>query len=141
MQNTDAAIAAGLPNGETYSTEVGELLFSLQALLIREAEGGRVAAAFPAATDPVEQPRWALDEAPVAAAPVETAPAIESAPTEVPDAIEALEARIKENEEKREQMKQINKLYRAGDAQGLAALGIDLEPPAQVDAMVRQAAQ
>jgi hypothetical protein len=41
MQNTDAAIAADLPNGDTYTTEVGELLFSLQALLIREAEGGR----------------------------------------------------------------------------------------------------
>lgn len=43
------------------------------------------------------------------------------------DAVEAIEARIAENEAKREQMKTINKLYRKGDAAGLAALGIDLE--------------
>ena len=44
-----------------------------------------------------------------------------------PDAIENIEARIKANEEKREQMKQINKLYRKGDASGLAAIGLNLE--------------
>lgn len=43
------------------------------------------------------------------------------------DVVQAIEARIAENETKREQMKTINKLYRKGDAAGLAALGIDLE--------------
>ncbi len=43
------------------------------------------------------------------------------------NAIEALEARISENEAKREGWKNINKLYRKGDATGLAALGLDLE--------------
>jgi hypothetical protein len=75
MQNTDAAIAARLSNGDTYTTEVGELLFSLQALLIREAEGGRVATGLAAPPDTIEQPRWALDEVP---APAETALDIES---------------------------------------------------------------
>jgi hypothetical protein len=74
MQNTDAAIAAGLPNGDRYTTEVGELLFSLQALLIREAEGGRVAVAFPASPEPTEQPRWALEETPALLTAVEAAP-------------------------------------------------------------------
>lgn len=44
-----------------------------------------------------------------------------------PDAIEAIEARIAENEAKRERMKRVNQLYRKGDAEGLAALGLDLE--------------
>lgn len=44
-----------------------------------------------------------------------------------PDAIEAIEARIAENEAKRERMKRVNQLYRNGDAEGLAALGLDLE--------------
>jgi hypothetical protein len=43
------------------------------------------------------------------------------------NAVEALEERIKEHEAQREQMKTINKLYRKGDAEGLAALGINLE--------------
>jgi hypothetical protein len=41
------------------------------------------------------------------------------------DATEALEARIAANEAKREQMKVVNKLYKKGDAAGLAALGLD----------------
>lgn len=44
-----------------------------------------------------------------------------------PDAVEALEARIAENEAKRDRMKLVNVLYKKGDAAGLAALGIDLE--------------
>ncbi len=84
MQNTDAAIAADLPNGDRYTTEVGELLFSLQALLIRETEDGRVAATVFATTpDQVEQPRWALEEVPAASAVVGTAPAV------VPSAVQA----------------------------------------------------
>jgi hypothetical protein len=43
------------------------------------------------------------------------------------DAVEALEKRIAEREAERERMKLINKLYRKGDAEGLKALGIDLE--------------
>lgn len=43
------------------------------------------------------------------------------------NAIEALEARIAEHEAKRARMVQVNKLYRKGDAEGLAALGINLE--------------
>jgi hypothetical protein len=43
------------------------------------------------------------------------------------NAVEAIEARISENEAKREQMKLVNKLWRKKDAAGLAALGIDLE--------------
>jgi hypothetical protein len=43
------------------------------------------------------------------------------------NAIEALEARIAENEAKRERMKLINKLYKKSDAEGLKALGIDIE--------------
>lgn len=43
------------------------------------------------------------------------------------NAIERLEARIKENEERRDRMKTINKLFKKNDAAGLAALGIDLE--------------
>jgi hypothetical protein len=44
-----------------------------------------------------------------------------------PDAIEAIEARIAENQAKRERMVLINKLYRKSDAEGLKALGIDIE--------------
>jgi prefoldin subunit 5 len=44
-----------------------------------------------------------------------------------PDALESLEARIKELEERRERKKKINALYRKGNADGLKALGIDLE--------------
>ncbi len=44
-----------------------------------------------------------------------------------PDAVERLEERIRENEAKRDRMKQVNTLYRKGDAAGLAALGLDLE--------------
>jgi hypothetical protein len=43
-----------------------------------------------------------------------------------PDAVEALEARIGTLEAKAERMKRVNRLYRQGDAAGLAALGIDL---------------
>lgn len=43
------------------------------------------------------------------------------------DAVEALEQRIAEREAEREQMKLVNKLYRKGDAAGLAAIGKDLE--------------
>lgn len=43
------------------------------------------------------------------------------------DAVEALEARIKEREAERERMKLVNKLYKKADAEGLKALGIDYE--------------
>jgi len=43
------------------------------------------------------------------------------------DAVEALEARIAEREAERERMKLVNKLYKKGDAEGLKALGLDLE--------------
>jgi hypothetical protein len=43
------------------------------------------------------------------------------------DAIEKLEARIKEHEEKRDRMKKINSLYRKGDADGLKGMGLELE--------------
>lgn len=43
------------------------------------------------------------------------------------NAIEALEARIAENEAIRDKMKLTNKLYKKGDAVGLAAIGLDLE--------------
>jgi Domain of unknown function (DUF3560) len=43
------------------------------------------------------------------------------------NATEALEARIAENEAKRENMKKINAMYRKGNAEGLAAVGLDLE--------------
>lgn len=43
------------------------------------------------------------------------------------DAIEQIEARLAANEAKRERKKQVNKLYKKGDAAGLAALGIDYE--------------
>jgi hypothetical protein len=43
------------------------------------------------------------------------------------DAVEALEARIAENEAKRDSWKRINTMYRKGDAAGLAAVGLDLE--------------
>ncbi len=44
-----------------------------------------------------------------------------------PDAIEALQARITANEQKRDQMKRVNAFYRKGDAAGLAALGINMD--------------
>lgn len=47
--------------------------------------------------------------------------------TDDDNAIEALEARIQENEEKRERMKLVNKLYRKADVEGLKAIGIDYE--------------
>lgn len=43
------------------------------------------------------------------------------------DAIEQLEARIAEHEERRNRMKRVNALYKKGDAAGLAALGLDLD--------------
>ena len=43
------------------------------------------------------------------------------------NAIQALEDRIAEREAEREQMKLVNKLYRKGDAAGLAAIGKNLE--------------
>ena len=43
------------------------------------------------------------------------------------NAITALEARIAQHEAERERMKLVNKLYKKGDAAGLAALGLDLE--------------
>lgn len=43
------------------------------------------------------------------------------------DAVEKLEARIKEREAERDRMKLVNKLYKKGDAAGLAAIGLDLE--------------
>ena len=43
------------------------------------------------------------------------------------NAIEALEIRIKNNETKREHMKEINRLYRKGDAASLAGYGLNLE--------------
>jgi hypothetical protein len=43
------------------------------------------------------------------------------------NAIEALEARIAENEAERDRMKLVNRLHSKGDAAGLAAIGIDLD--------------
>lgn len=43
------------------------------------------------------------------------------------NALEAIQARIAENEATRERMKTVNKLYRKNDAAGLAAFGLDLE--------------
>lgn len=43
------------------------------------------------------------------------------------DAVEAIEQRIAANEAKREQMKKVNALYRKGNAEGLAALGFNLD--------------
>ena len=43
------------------------------------------------------------------------------------DAVETLTTRIAEREAEREKMKTVNKLYRKGDAAGLAALGFNLE--------------
>jgi hypothetical protein len=47
--------------------------------------------------------------------------------TDDDDATEALKQRIAANEAKREQMKLVNKLYKKGDADGLKALGLDLD--------------
>jgi hypothetical protein len=43
------------------------------------------------------------------------------------DAVEKLEARIAENEAARDKMKLVNKLWKKGDAAGLAAIGVDFE--------------
>jgi len=43
------------------------------------------------------------------------------------DALEALEARIAEHEATRARMKEVNRLYKKGDAAGLEALGLNLE--------------
>jgi len=43
------------------------------------------------------------------------------------DAVEQLAARILENEAKRDRMKAVNRLYRKGDAVGLAELGLSLD--------------
>jgi hypothetical protein len=43
------------------------------------------------------------------------------------DAVEALEARIAEREAERTRKRNANRLYRKGDAEGLKALGLDLE--------------
>lgn len=43
------------------------------------------------------------------------------------NAIEAIQARIDANQAKRERMVLVNKLYRKGDADGLKAIGIDIE--------------
>src|ERR1035437_8621331 len=43
------------------------------------------------------------------------------------NAVEALRARIAEREAKRDNMKLTNKLYKKGDAEGLAAIGLDIE--------------
>ncbi len=43
------------------------------------------------------------------------------------NAVEQLEARIAENEATRDRMKEVNRLYKKGDAAGLAALGLDIE--------------
>ena len=44
-----------------------------------------------------------------------------------PNAIEAIEARIAENEAKRDRMKLVNRLFKKGDAAGLAAIGLNLD--------------
>ena len=44
-----------------------------------------------------------------------------------PNAIEAIEVRIAEHEQKRNRMKLINKLFSKGDVAGLAAIGLDLD--------------
>lgn len=43
------------------------------------------------------------------------------------DAVAQLEARIAEHEAQRERMKTVNRLWKKGDAAGLAALGVDLD--------------
>jgi hypothetical protein len=47
--------------------------------------------------------------------------------TDDPDAVEAIELRITANENKRERMKLVNKLYRKADVEGLKAVGLDYE--------------
>lgn len=44
-----------------------------------------------------------------------------------PDACERLRERIAEAEAERDRRKRANRLYRAGDAEGLAAMGLDIE--------------
>ena len=49
---------------EGFTTEVGELLFSLQAVLIEEADGEGVGASSPAAPVGLEEPSWLVATAP-----------------------------------------------------------------------------
>jgi Diguanylate cyclase, GGDEF domain len=74
MQNSGAASAASLPNGDTFTTEVGELLFSLQALLIREAQG-EAAGTPPVVAAGLEEPHLATPAVASAPEPVVSLPA------------------------------------------------------------------
>jgi hypothetical protein len=86
MQSSDAASAASLPNGDRFTTEVGDLLFSLQALLIREAQGAAASASrvissgleepLPSVAPPPQEASMVASEPPVAVA---SEPAVETA--------------------------------------------------------------
>ena len=63
MQSPGVAGAADHPYGITYTTEVGEVLFSLQALLLRESRDDVLDVSFSSPAEPKDElPRWALDE-------------------------------------------------------------------------------
>jgi Diguanylate cyclase, GGDEF domain len=83
MQSSDAASAASLPNGDRFTTEVGDLLFSLQALLIREAQGGAAVSASTVISSGLEEPLPSVapapQEAPVVASELPIAVASEPA--------------------------------------------------------------
>jgi hypothetical protein len=86
MQSSGAASAASLPNGDRFTTEVGDLLFSLQALLIREAQGEAAAVAPSAFAGTVDAIASEPPEAPVAAAPASVGPvAVAATPEIAPD--------------------------------------------------------
>lgn len=73
MQSSDAASAASLPNGDRFTTEVGDLLFSLQALLIREAQGAATSTVISSA---LEEPLPSVAPAPQEAPMVAREPAV-----------------------------------------------------------------
>jgi hypothetical protein len=77
MQSSGAASAASLPNGDRFTTEVGDLLFSLQALLIREAQGA-AASASRVISSGLEEPLPSVAPAPQAPV-VASEPAAETA--------------------------------------------------------------
>jgi hypothetical protein len=75
MQSSGAASAASLPNGDRYTTEVGDLLFSLQALLIREAQGA-TASASTVISSGLEEPLPSVAPAPQEPPAVASEPAV-----------------------------------------------------------------
>jgi diguanylate cyclase (GGDEF)-like protein len=83
-QDPDVPAAADRPYGDTYTTEVGEVLFSLQALLLRESQGGVVDVAFATAEPDLDLPRWALED--IDAVPATPAPASVAASVPAPPA-------------------------------------------------------